>query len=93
MSTHSATRAVLGIGLHVEGLHLDRVAVDEHRPVELARDRRLLVGAEIGAALDREALALQDRDRLGVGDARERLLHALEQRHVALERVELDGAA
>ena len=45
-----------GIGLHVERLELDRIAVDEHRPVELLRDRGLLVAAEVVAPLDRDAL-------------------------------------
>src|SRR5207244_597099 len=38
-----------GIRLHVERLRLHRIAVDHHGTVELLRERRLLVAAEVGA--------------------------------------------
>src|SRR4029077_5775279 len=41
------------IGLHVERLRLDRVAVHHDRTIEGVRERRLLVGAEIGTPGDR----------------------------------------
>src|SRR5439155_396833 len=81
------------VGLHVEGLRLHRIAVHHHRAVELLRERRLLVAAEIGAPLEREAFLAQDVERLGVGDAREGLLHALERYQIATEGAQLGLAA
>src|SRR5213596_3517784 len=81
------------VGLHVEGLRLHRIAVHHHRAVELLRERRLLVAAEIGAPLEREAFLVQDVERLGVGDAREGLLDARERCEIAAEGAQLGLAA
>src|SRR5450631_4750859 len=62
---------ILGVRLHVESLDRDRIARDHDRRVETLGERRLLVAAEVVAELHREALLLEDLDRLAVGDARE----------------------
>ncbi len=64
--------------------------MDDDGAIELVRDDRLFVAAEIVADLRLGvAVLLEDVDRLGVGDAREGGLHFLELRRVALERLEL----
>src|SRR5688572_9234782 len=79
-------RRVLGVGLHVEGLDLDRVVVDEDRLVVLLGEERLVVGAEIVPFLDVAAEFAALGDRFGVGDAREAAFgDLLERRDVALQ--------
>src|SRR6185312_4395874 len=80
---------ILRVGLHVEGLERCREAGHHHRLVELAGEDGLLVAAEVVAPLDRVALAVEDRDRLGVGDAREGRHHFLQFGGVALQHLEV----
>ena len=68
------------IGLHVERLGGERIAMHHDRTIELLGQRGLLLGAEIVAPRDVDAGAAQPFDRLAVGDARKGLLHALERR-------------
>ena len=73
------------IFFEVERLHLRRIAVDHHRPVELPAEDGLLVAAQIVAPVYRVAGLADGLDGLGVGDARKRLLHALQRLEVPLE--------
>ena len=50
---------ILRVGLHVERLDRDREAGHDQRPLEVGAERGLLVGAEVVAELDREALLLE----------------------------------
>ena len=76
---------VLRILLEVERLHLRRITVHHHRPIELLAEDGLLVAAEIVAPLDRMSGLLNILNGFHVGDARERLAHAPERLDVPLE--------
>src|SRR5258705_2467542 len=69
--------------LHIESLHALRVVVDEHRPVVLLRERGLVLSAQVAAARHVGAEALEPLDGVGVRDAVERRLHALERCEIA----------
>ena len=56
------------------------------RAIELLREDRLLVAAEVLAPRHLHAGGVQSLDRLCVRDPGERLLHAFERRQIALQR-------
>ena len=63
--------------------------MDQDRRREIRRQRGLLVGAEVVAPIDREALALEPFDRVVVGDPRIRFAgRQFELRRVALEHLQ-----
>src|SRR5581483_1663259 len=86
-------RFVFRRGLHVERLDRSRIARDDHRRVERGGDDRLFVAADVVAEVRRHALRLQQLDRIAIGNAREGTLHIFEPRQIALENLQLLGAA
>ena len=59
--------------------------MDHHRPVELLGEDRLLVAAHVVAPLDGVAGFLNILNGVGIGDARERLLHLPQRARIPLE--------
>src|SRR4051812_6842867 len=75
--------------LHVKGLRLLRVVVDEDRTVGAFDEERFVLGAEIVAPFGGAALRLENLYRVAVVDARERRLDGLQPGDVALQLLEL----
>ena len=80
---------IVGVLLHVERLDVLGVVEDEDRPVVLLGQQGLVVAAEVVAPLDVGAELVELGDGVGVGDPRERRLHPLERRGVALQLLQL----
>ena len=80
---------VFGIALHVKRLDRRGEAVHHDGAVELVRDDGFLVAADVVAPGKFDAVLVQQLNRLGIADARERLLDALKQGNVALDDLQL----
>ena len=82
-----------GIRFHVKGLYGGRKAVHHNRMSEMFSQSRLVWTAEITTPFEWDPALLQDLNGLVVRHSRERRLHGLERRGVALEGVKLMPAA
>ncbi len=76
---------------HVEGLHLLRIVLDEHRLVVEARDDGFVVAAQVHAPLDVGAPLLENAQRLVITDAVERGDDLLQGLDIPFERGQLFG--
>ena len=81
----STVRGIGGVLLHVEGLDLLGIVVDEHRPVIILREQRFVVSTEVFTPFHVGAQRVEPGDGIGVGDPPEGRHHLLERDSVALE--------
>ena len=83
---HAETlRVILWVPLHVEGLHLLRIAMNHQGLVIALRENGLIRRAEV-RAIDEVAVRVLPQDRRGllIGEPRERALDRLELREISL---------
>src|SRR5690349_394322 len=84
---------VVRILLHVEGLYLLGIIVDENRPVILLGQERLVITPQIASPGDVRSQLVETCHGVAVGDPRERRLHSLQRRGIPLELLQLLSAS
>jgi hypothetical protein len=84
---------IIGIFLHVEGLHLLGVVINEDRPIVFPGQERLVVSSQVAAPGDIGPQRVQPGDGFSIGDPGEGRPHSLERIGIALQLFQLFPAA